>query len=85
MASPIVPSEGVLLGRARVPGFDHPRIVTVRGDNVVDITARAAPTSRDIAELSDPAAYVAGALLTLALPPFFVWPVIFLALPVFFH
>ena len=61
MSSPIVPSEGVLLGRARVPGFSHPRIVTVRGDDVVDITAKAAPTSRDIAELSDPAAYVAGA------------------------
>ena len=37
MASPIVPNEGVLLGRARVPGFEHPRIVTVRGDDVVDI------------------------------------------------
>jgi fumarylacetoacetate (FAA) hydrolase family protein len=61
MASPIVPSEGVLLGRARVPGFSHPRIVTVRGDDVVDITAKAAPTSRDIAELSDPAGYVASA------------------------
>jgi fumarylacetoacetate (FAA) hydrolase family protein len=61
MASPIVPNEGVLLGRARVPGFDHPRIVTVRGDDVVDITAKAAPTSRDVAELSDPAGYVASA------------------------
>ncbi len=61
MASPIVPSEGVLLGRARVPGHDHPRIVTVRGDDVVDITAKAAPTSRDIAEQADPAAYVAAA------------------------
>src|SRR6218665_2748062 len=61
MASPIVPSEGVLLGRARVPGFDHPRIVTVRGDDVVDITAKSAPTSRDIADLAAPAGYVAGA------------------------
>jgi fumarylacetoacetate (FAA) hydrolase family protein len=61
MASPIVPNEGVLLGRARVPGFEHPRIVTVRGDDVVDITAKAAPTSRDVAELSDPAGYVASA------------------------
>ncbi len=61
MASPIVPSEGVLVGRARVPGFDHPRIVTVRGDDVVDITAKAAPTSRDVAEMADPAAYVASA------------------------
>ena len=61
MASPIVPSEGVLLGRARIPGIDHPRIVTVRGEDVVDITAKAAPTSRDIAELDDPAGYVASA------------------------
>jgi len=61
VASPIVPSEGVLLGRARVPGFDHPRIVTVRGDDVVDITARLAPTSRDVAELDDPAGHVASA------------------------
>jgi fumarylacetoacetate (FAA) hydrolase family protein len=58
MANPIVPSEGVLLGRARVPGYDHPRVVTVRGDDVVDITTKAAPTSRDIAELDDPAGYV---------------------------
>ncbi len=56
-----MPSEGVLLGRARVPGYDHPRIVTVRGDDVVDITSRLAPTSRDIAERDDPAAYVATA------------------------
>jgi fumarylacetoacetate (FAA) hydrolase family protein len=61
MTSPIVPSEGVFLGRARVPGFEHPRIVTVRGDDVVDITAKAAPTSRDIAERDDPAGYVAAA------------------------
>ncbi len=61
MTSPIVPNEGVLLGRARVPGFEHPRIVTVRGDDVVDITAKAAPTSRDVAERHDPAGYVAAA------------------------
>jgi fumarylacetoacetate (FAA) hydrolase family protein len=61
MASSIVPSEGVLLGRARVPGHDHPRIVTVRGDEVVDITGKAAPTSRDVAEQDDPAGYVASA------------------------
>jgi fumarylacetoacetate (FAA) hydrolase family protein len=61
LASPIVPSEGVLLGRARVPGFSFQRIVTVRGGDVVDITSKAAPTSRDIAELGDPAGYVAGA------------------------
>lgn len=61
MANPIVPSEGVLLGRARVPGYEHPRVITVRGEDIVDITAKAAPTSRDIAEKADPAAYVASA------------------------
>ncbi|KQU97345.1 fumarylacetoacetate hydrolase [Devosia sp. Root413D1] len=61
MANPIVPSEGVLLGRARVPGYEHPRVITVRGEDIVDITSKAAPTSRDIAEQADPAAYVAAA------------------------
>ena len=42
--------EGVLLGRAWVPGFDHPRIVTVREGPLVDITARGMATVRDIAE-----------------------------------
>jgi len=56
-----VPSEGVLLGRARVPGSEHPRVITVRGEDIVDITSKAAPTSRDIAEQADPAAYVASA------------------------
>ncbi len=61
MASPIVPNEGVFLGRARVPGFAYPRVVTVRGEEVIDITSKAAPTSRDIAELSNPAQHVAAA------------------------
>ncbi len=59
MANPIVPSEGVLLGRARVPGYEHPRVVTVRDGDVIDITSKTAPTSRDVAELDDPAGYVA--------------------------
>jgi len=61
MAEIVVPSEGMLLGRASVPGFSYPRVVTVRGGRVVDITAKAAPTARDICETADPAAYVAGA------------------------
>jgi fumarylacetoacetate (FAA) hydrolase family protein len=36
-------------------------VITVRGEDIVDITAKAAPTSRDIAEQADPAAYVASA------------------------
>jgi fumarylacetoacetate (FAA) hydrolase family protein len=58
MNQPIVPSEGVLVGRARVPGFDHPRVVTVREGAVHDITWRLAPTVRDICELPNPAEYV---------------------------
>jgi fumarylacetoacetate (FAA) hydrolase family protein len=61
MSSPVVPAEGVLLGRARVPGFAYPRLVTARNDEVYDITSKAAPTSRDVCELDDPAGYVAAA------------------------
>jgi fumarylacetoacetate (FAA) hydrolase family protein len=61
VTNPIVPSEGTWLGRAKLPGQSLPRVVTVRGGEVVDITAKAAPTVRDIAELDDPAGYVAGA------------------------
>ena len=61
MTAAIVPSSGVLLGRARVPGFDHPRVVTLRDGVVHDITARMAPTSRDVCEQADPAGYVKAA------------------------
>jgi len=61
MAETIIPPEGVLLGRAKVPGFAFPRVVTRRGDRLVDITAKAAPTVRDICEMSDPADYVTAA------------------------
>ena len=60
MSTPTVPESGVLLGRVRVPGASLPRIVTVRDGQVVDITAKAAPTARDVCEMSDPAAYVRG-------------------------
>jgi fumarylacetoacetate (FAA) hydrolase family protein len=49
------------VGRARVPDSAYPRIVTVRGGRVIDITSKAAPTVRDICEMNDPAAYVSGA------------------------
>ncbi len=61
MSGAVVPAEGVLLGRAFVPGFAYPRVVTVRRGRLLDITAQAAPTSRDICELGDPAGYVAEA------------------------
>ena len=59
--SAIVPSDGILLGRARVPGVAHPRVVTVRDGRVLDITAAGAATVRDICEKADPARYVSGA------------------------
>jgi len=56
--SEIVPADGVLVGRAMVPGQAFPRVVTVRNGALYDITWRLAPTVRDIAELSNPAEYV---------------------------
>jgi fumarylacetoacetate (FAA) hydrolase family protein len=53
--------EGVFLGRVRLDGGGYPRIVTVRDGKVVDITARAAPTVRDICEMDDPVGYVKAA------------------------
>jgi fumarylacetoacetate (FAA) hydrolase family protein len=61
MSATQIPAEGLLLGRARVPGFSYPRMVTVRGSRVVDITAPGMATSRDICERPGAAAYVAGA------------------------
>jgi fumarylacetoacetate (FAA) hydrolase family protein len=61
MTDAIIPSDGVLLGRAKVPGSDFPRIVTRREGRLVDITAKAGPTVRDICEMADPATYVAAA------------------------
>jgi fumarylacetoacetate (FAA) hydrolase family protein len=60
MTNPIVPHEGVLLGRARVPGKDFPRVVAARDGALYDITSRRAPTVRDVCEMADPAAYVRG-------------------------
>ena len=62
--SAIVPSDGILLGRARVPGVAHPHVVTVRDGRVLDITAAGAATVRDICEKADPARYVSGAAAT---------------------
>jgi len=58
MTEDLVPSEGVLLGRAFIPGCTHPRLVTVRDRKIFDITTADAPTSRDICELGNPAAYI---------------------------
>lgn len=56
-----LPAEGVFLGRAMAEGWTHPAIVTVRDGEVIDITSKTSPTSRDICEMADPAGFVAGA------------------------
>ena len=54
--------DGTLVGRARVPGHSHPRIVTVRNDEVVDITTQGMATVRDIAESGRAAEHVRNAV-----------------------
>jgi fumarylacetoacetate (FAA) hydrolase family protein len=58
----IIPDDkaAILVGRAERRGIG-PAIVTVREGAVIDITAKTAPTVRDILEMDDPAAYVQGA------------------------
>ncbi len=56
-----LPAGGVFLGRAQAAGIAHPLVVTVRGDTVVDITARNGATVSDICEMDDPAGYVRAA------------------------
>ncbi|QDZ11652.1 fumarylacetoacetate hydrolase family protein [Devosia ginsengisoli] len=58
-------SDGILLGRADVPGYDYPRIVTVRDRDLVDITAPGLAMVRDIAERGDAARDVRGAAGTI--------------------
>ena len=53
MSATLLPADGLLLGRAKVPGFAYPRVVTVRGGKVLDITAKAAPTVRDATRKSE--------------------------------
>ena len=53
--------DGILLGRARVPGHDHPRIVTVRDGELIDITAKGLATVRDVAESGNGAQHVRNA------------------------
>jgi fumarylacetoacetate (FAA) hydrolase family protein len=53
--------KGVFLGRVELSTGGHPRIVTLRDGKAFDITAKAAPTVRDICEMEDPAGYVKSA------------------------
>ncbi|SFV30115.1 Fumarylacetoacetate (FAA) hydrolase family protein [Devosia crocina] len=57
MGTNIIPN-GILLGRARVPGQTLPRVVTVRDGKLVDITAKGFATVRDIAESGKAAEHV---------------------------
>jgi fumarylacetoacetate (FAA) hydrolase family protein len=50
--------EGLLIGRAHVPGFAYPRIVTVRDGQLIDITTPGLATVRDIAESGKAAEHV---------------------------
>jgi fumarylacetoacetate (FAA) hydrolase family protein len=52
---------GTFVGRAWRPDVEGPSLVTVRQGQLVDITAKATPTMRDLLELDDPAAYVRSA------------------------
>jgi fumarylacetoacetate (FAA) hydrolase family protein len=56
-----LPDTGTFLGRAVADGWAHPAIVTVRDGQVFDITSSEAPTTRDVCEKPDAAAYVSGA------------------------
>jgi len=51
---------GTLVGRVWLPTVG-PVLVTLRGNDLVDITSREVPTMRDLLELDDPAAYAANA------------------------
>lgn len=61
MNETIVPDSGILLGRVKLPNYQFPRIITVRGKQFVDITDKAGPTVRDICEMENPAQYVSSA------------------------
>lgn len=51
--------DALILGRVWRPGIG-PALVRLRGTEVIDVTTRTAPTMRDLLELDDPAAHLAG-------------------------
>ena len=55
-----VEANAILVGRVERPSIG-PSVVTIRDGAVLDITAKQAPTVRDILEMDDPAAYVRSA------------------------
>ena len=56
-----LPPEGIYLGRLWSPEAEGPCVVTIRGDEVVDITSREAPTVRDVCEMENPSGFVRNA------------------------
>ena len=50
-----------LVGRVWRPEIG-PCLITLRGDEVIDITSKSVPTMRDLLELDDPATYVRDAV-----------------------
>ncbi|SHJ03527.1 fumarylacetoacetate hydrolase family protein [Wenxinia saemankumensis] len=56
----MLPQNGTLVGRIWRPGHG-PALVTIRGEEVVDITGREAPTLSALLDREDPAGFVAGA------------------------
>ncbi|MFT0890834.1 fumarylacetoacetate hydrolase family protein [Pseudochelatococcus sp. G4_1912] len=56
-----IPGNATLIGRAHIPGYSYPRIITVRDGGLYDITAKSMATVRDIAESADPAGYIRAA------------------------
>lgn len=58
---PMEANDAVLVGRVWRPDADGPAIVAVRGDELIDITSRDAPTMRDLIERDDAAQFVRAA------------------------
>jgi len=58
---PNLPENATLLGRVWNAAQQGPSVVTIRDGQVIDITSKAAPLSRDICEMTDPAGYVQSA------------------------
>ncbi|MEP1576213.1 MAG: fumarylacetoacetate hydrolase family protein [Roseibium album] len=56
-----LPSEGAFVFRVWRPDLSGPSVCTLRGNTVVDVTCAAVPTVRDLLELDDPSAWLAGA------------------------
>lgn len=52
--------SGLWLGRVERPGIG-PSVVTLRDGEVIDVTSAEAPTTRDVLEQKDPAAYLRAA------------------------